>query len=194
MSDLKSSGDQELINRTLAGSVEAFEQLVFRYQDRLYRFLLARSDNPADAEDALQETFVSAYKYLSSYRDKYAFSTWMFTIALRQLGRAQRKKRLERADLPQHVECQGPDPEQMGIKTERRESLWKTARVCLNESQFNALWLFYVEEMPVTEIARTLKRPVSWVKVNLMRSRKRLLPELKLQSIKTTAPAGEVTL
>jgi len=194
MSDLKSSGDQELINRTLAGSVEAFEQLLFRYQDRLYRFLLARSDNRADAEDALQETFVSAYKYLSSYRDNYAFSTWLFTIALRQLGSAQRKKRLERADLPDHVKCEKPDPEQMGIKTERRETLWKMAKECLNESQFTALWLFYVEDMPVKEIAKTLKRPVSWVKVNLMRARKRLLPELKHQSIKTTAPARELTL
>lgn len=194
MSDLKLPGDQELINRTLAGSVEAFEQLVFRYQDRLYRFLLVRSDNRADAEDALQETFVAAYKYLSSYRQKYAFSTWLFTIALRQLAKARGKKRLEQAVLPEQVKCDKPDPEQMGIKTERRESLWKMAKECLNESQFTALWLFYVEEMPIAEIARTLKRPASWVRVNLMRARRRLLPELKHQSNQTSAPAGEMTL
>ena len=194
MPDLKLSGDPKLINRARAGSVEAFEQLVFRYQDRLYRFLLARSGNRADAEDALQETFVAAYRHLSGYRQNYAFSTWLFTIALRQLGRASHKKRFERAELPEHVKCEQPDPEQAGIRTERRESLWKMAKQCLNESQFTALWLFYVEEMPVAEIARALNRPVSWVKVNLMRARKRLMPKLQHPSIKTTTPAGEVTL
>ena len=61
--------------------VGAFEQLVFHYQDRLYRFLLARAISRADAEDALQETFAAAFRYISGYRSRYRFSTWLYTIA-----------------------------------------------------------------------------------------------------------------
>ena len=65
----------DLINRARKGSVEAFEQLVLQYQDSLYRFLLVRANNRADAEDILQETFVAVFKYLSGYQSKYRFST-----------------------------------------------------------------------------------------------------------------------
>ena len=91
MTEGTSSAELELINRARNGSVEAFEQLVTNYQDRLFRLLLVRASNRADAEDALQETFVAAYKYLSSYRPAYSFSTWLFTIALRQLANSGKK-------------------------------------------------------------------------------------------------------
>lgn len=194
MSNLKPSGEQALINRAREGSVEAFEQLVFYYQDRLYRFLLAHSANRADAEDALQDTFAATFKYLSSYRQGYAFSTWLFTIALRELSRARNKRRLEQAGLPEHMQCEKPGPEQMGMKAQSKESLWQTAKNCLNDSQFTALWLFYVEEMPVLEIAKTMKHPVSWVKVNLMRARRRLQTELQHQVVKNTVTATELRL
>jgi RNA polymerase sigma-70 factor (ECF subfamily) len=189
---LETSGELELINRARAGSVDAFEQLVFRYQDRLYRFLAARAGNRADAEDVLQETFVAAYKYLSGYRSKYAFSTWLFTIALRKLGGVSARNRAGHAELPEQIPCQQPGPEQLGSRAERRESLWTLARSCLNESQFTALWLFYVEDMSQAEIAKTVRRPVSWVKVNLLRARRRMLSELQQANDTTTIPTGEV--
>ena len=194
MSDLKHSGEQELIDRARGGSVDAFEQLVLHYQDRLYRFLLVRAGNRADAEDALQETFVAAFKYLPSYRKTYRFSTWLFTIALRQLRALHGKIRQKQVALPESIECELPGPEQIGIQSQNKQSLWQTARECLNESQFIALWLFYVEDMPLADIAGTMKRPVSWVKVNLMRARRRLLRELKQESFEPTTPIREVTI
>ncbi len=175
---LELNTELDCIERAQRGSVDAFEQLVTHYQDRLYRFLLVRTANRADAEDVLQDTFVAAFKYLSAYRPKYRFSTWLFTIAIRQLSR-QRRPWPDSAALPDSLACGQSGPEQLGIELEQRRSIWHTARLCLGESQFTALWLFYVEDMPVREIGKIMKRPDGWVKVNLLRARRRLTAELQ---------------
>jgi len=193
VSTTQTTSEQDLIDRARKGSVDAFEQLVLRYQDRLYRFLLARTDNRADAEDALQEAFVAAFRHLSSYRSRYRFSTWLFTIALRQLGRLS-KRHSGQEDLHDSIVCENPGPEQLGIQDQHKYSLWRSARDCLSDQQFTALWLFYVEEMQLVEIGSTMKRPVSWVKVNLMRSRRRLLQVLQNENSEHSTNRGEVTL
>jgi RNA polymerase sigma-70 factor (ECF subfamily) len=194
MPDLQATNERELISRAQQGSVEAFEQLVLAYQDRLYRFLLARSNNRPDAEDALQEAFVAAFQYLPGYRDKYRFSTWLFTIAARKLGQSRSKPGQTSFELDEAVRCDQPGPEQLGAETELRRSIWQLARKCLNPNQFNCLWLFYVEDMPLAEIARVTGRPVSWIKVNLMRSRQRLAKALEEQSMDLGEVLGEVIL
>jgi len=183
----------ELIDRARAGSVDAFEQLVLCYQDRLYRFLLVRANSRADAEDALQETFVAVFKYLPAYRKKYRFSTWLFTIALRQLGR-QRSQRTESSASPDSFASLHAGPEQLGIEMEQRSSLWQIAKTCLGEAQFTALWLFYVQDMPLVEIGKVMKRPTGWVKVNLMRARRRLSKEIEIHHLKPVVSPKEVTL
>jgi RNA polymerase sigma-70 factor (ECF subfamily) len=192
MNDLQSSSELDLIDRACNGSVDAFEQLVLHYQDRLYQFLLARANNKADAEDALQEAFVAAFRHLSSYRSRYRFSTWLFTIARRQLGRLD--SRPPQQALQDSLVCDQPGPEQLGIQSQHRNSLWESARDCLSEPQFTALWLFYVEDMSLAEISSVMKRPISWVKVNLMRSRRRLLKVIENENPKHSNNPGEVTL
>jgi RNA polymerase sigma-70 factor (ECF subfamily) len=192
MSVLELQSELELIDRARQGSVDAFEQLVLHYQDRLYRFLLVRANNRADAEDVLQDTFVAVFKYLPSYRPKYRFSTWLFTIAVRQLGRQRQSPGT--ADSLDSIACGHAGPEQHGIQVEQQRSTWQTARSCLGDAQFTALWLFYVEDMPLSEIGKVMKRPVSWVKVNLMRARRRLSKELQDYRFESVASRNEVTL
>ena len=193
MAALNPRTELELIDRARAGSVDAFEKLVLCYQDRLYRFLLVRARNRADAEDVLQDTFVAVFKYLPSYRSKYRFSTWLFTIALRQLSQ-QHSKAAGSAVLPDSVASPHAGPEQVGIEREQRSSLWQTAKSCLGEAPFTALWLFYIEDMPLVEIGKIMKRPTSWVKVNLMRARRRLSKELENHQLKPVVSRKEVTL
>lgn len=156
-----------MIERARAGSLEAFDQIMRHYQDRLYRFLLMRGLAPADAEDVVQETFLAAWRYLGSYRFRWRFSTWLYTIARRQsCGRAAPEFGAELVPVP------GPDESACAV--ELRENLWSTARKLLSGEQFSALWLYYGEDMETGEIGRILGRSVSWVKVNLHRSRQRL--------------------
>ena len=193
MSALDAKAELELIDRARLGSVDAFEQLLTHYQDRIYRFLLVRAASRADAEDVLQDTFVAVFKYLPTYQSRYRFSTWLFTIALRQLGK-QRRHPAQSVDMPDSVASNQAGPEQQGIEMERRLSLWQTARTCLGEAQFTALWLFYIEDMSLAEIGKTMKRPVSWVKVNLMRARQRMFKVLREQDFDPTVSCNEATL
>jgi len=74
-------GDEGLARRAVAGDHEAFERLVERYRDRVYRLSRRLTGSASDAEEVLQETFVSAYRRLGGFRGEAAFSTWLYRIA-----------------------------------------------------------------------------------------------------------------
>lgn len=164
--------EQGLIERARAGSLEAFDRIMRHYQDRLYRFLLMRGLAPADAEDAVQDTFLAAWRYLGSYRPRWRFSTWLYTIACRK---AAAKPPPDFGTEPAPV----PGPDESACVAEQRENLWSSARKLLSGEQFSALWLYYGEDMETEEIGRILGRSVSWVKVNLHRGRQRLNSHLE---------------
>jgi RNA polymerase sigma-70 factor (ECF subfamily) len=162
--------DQQLVAAALAGSRAAFGQLVDRYQHRLLRFLLTRCASRADAEDALQDTFINAYRYLGSYRDRWQFSTWLYRIAIRNAGR----QRPPAMDGLEDESDPTADPLTACIAESERENVWLTARRLLPADAFTALWLRYAEDLPVRDVARALGRPESWTKVTLLRSRRAL--------------------
>lgn len=156
------------------GSDSAFSELVERYQKRLFRFLLTRCRTRADVEDAIQDTFVNAYRYIGSYDPRWSFSTWLFRIALRNA--AKTSQRVEVID--DGLSPTGTDPLEACIAASERENLWVTARRTLSADAYSAMWLRYAEDMSVKDIARSMGKPMSWTKVTLMRSRRRLGREL----------------
>jgi RNA polymerase sigma-70 factor (ECF subfamily) len=166
--------DEQLVEASLKGSAPAFDELVDRYQDRLMRFLVTRSVSHADAEDAIQDTFISAYRYLASYNPKWRFSTWIYRIALRNVAR---QRRPEKHDAEVEL-ADDRDPMQACIAHSERENVWLTARRLLRDDAFNAMWLRYVEDLSIKEIARALDKSVSWTKVTLLRGRRSLSDEL----------------
>ena len=74
--------DHDLIRRTLAGEVEAFDLLVRRYQEPILRLTYRMTRNADDAKDLAQEAFVQAYRGLGSFRQEARFSTWLYRIAM----------------------------------------------------------------------------------------------------------------
>lgn len=166
--------EEELIILAQEGSVAAFSKLVELYQERLLRFLLVRCRSRADAEDAIQDTFINAYRYIRSYKPRWRFSTWLFRIALRNAARAARKTGATEGLSPGGA----ADPLEACIVASERENLWLIARQALSADAYSAMWLRYVEDMSVKEVAHALEKPVSWTKVTLMRSRRRLSTEL----------------
>ena len=82
-----SQTDEQLAVAAQAGSAAAFDELVQRYRDKLLRFLITRCASQANAEDAIQDTFVSAWRYLGSYDTRWRFSTWLYRIAIRNAAR-----------------------------------------------------------------------------------------------------------
>ena len=73
--------DEALAARAAAGDEDAFEELVTRYQARVYRLACRLIGNDVDAFDVLQETFLQVYRHLASFRGEARFSTWLYRIA-----------------------------------------------------------------------------------------------------------------
>ena len=167
------SEERDLIARAQGGSVTAFAALVAKYRDGLLRFLVTRCASFADAEDALQDTMINAYKYLHSYDPRWRFSTWLYRIAIRNAAKQQVSITLDDADVADEA-----DPLTLCIDASERENLWVTAKRVLNDEVYTAMWLRYVEDMSINDVAAVLNRSNSWTKVNLMRGRRALDAEL----------------
>ncbi len=169
------SSETALIAAAKRGSVTAFTELVGGYRDGLLRFLVTRTLSFADAEDALQDTLINAYRYLHSYDSKWRFSTWLYRIAINNVTKLRSVTTVEIGDLSDEES----DPLEQCIAASDRENLWLGARRVLNDEVYAAMWLRYVEDMSVSDISAVLERSVSWTKINLLRGRNKLDVELK---------------
>jgi len=162
--------ESQLVEAAQAGSLEAFADLVRSYQGRLLRFLLTRCASHADAEDVLQDTLISAYRYIRSYDPRWRFSTWLYRIAIRNAAKLRTPDVVELGDLRDEES----DPLLKCIADSESENLWVSARQLLNDEVFAAMWLRYAEDMSVDDISKALDRSASWTKVNLLRGRRAL--------------------
>lgn len=164
----------QLIDAAKAGSAEAFADLVRDYHVRILRFLLTRCANHADAEDALQDTLMAAFRYLNSYDPRWRFSTWLYRIAIRKAQKIRSEVVIEFKDLGDEES----DPMLHCLADSESENLWVSARRVLNDDVFAATWLRYVEDMSIKDISSALDRSDTWTKVNLLRARRALGHEL----------------
>ena len=89
--------DEALVNKALAGKTEAFDQLLLRYQDRVFNILARICPSTQEAEDLAQETFLKAYRALNSFRQGSKFYTWLFRIAVNTGLSARRQNARRRA-------------------------------------------------------------------------------------------------
>ena len=189
---LESLSDAELARLTQAGSLDAFEQFVVRYQGRVYGFVSNSCRQPADAREITQDTFLRAFQAIGQYDPSRSFAPWLFAIARRKCidhfrahPVATQEMRSEEADLN--------DPAELLAREEDRRGLWDWARRRLPESQFQALWLRYVEDLSVAEIARALRKTGIHVKVLLFRARAALGREFQTAPLAGSYPASRET-
>jgi RNA polymerase sigma-70 factor (ECF subfamily) len=170
--------EDRLAIRCRAGDTQAFNELVSRYQLRLFRFAYRLLRDRNEAEDAVQETFVRAYRALPAYRPNGFFSSWIYSIALNECRRRMRGFRptvsLDFAPPARNA----PDPQQSLLNLERNRQL-RDAIDALPEHYRLVMIFFYFEEMSVEEISRALKLSISAVKVRLHRARERLAKRLE---------------
>lgn len=177
--DFERESDEELVQRTQAGSLEAFEELVYRFEGRLYAFVCHGCRNEADAREVTQETFVRAFQAIGQCNCRRGFAAWLFTIARRKCIDRLRAARPEGPDELEHELAPGHDPAEALARQEEQAALWQLARHELPAVQYQALWLRYAEEMSVAEVAQVLGKTETHVKVLLFRAREALAHRLK---------------
>lgn len=89
------SDEHRLIERFKQGDADAMEEIISRYEDALYNFGLRMCGQKQDAEDIIQDTFLSAFRYLESFREETSLKNWLYKIAANACFRMRRKKKCE---------------------------------------------------------------------------------------------------
>lgn len=91
--------DTVLVRRSRGGNNEALEELVSRYEDRVYSLAYRMTGNREDAEDVLQDTFLSVIRALEGFEERSSFSTWLYRIAANAaLTRIRKRSRKEKSE------------------------------------------------------------------------------------------------
>ena len=181
--------DTALVQASRGGDVAAFEQLVKRYDAKLLRIAQKVTQNPEDAEEAVQEAFFKAYQKLDQFQGHAKFSTWLVRITLNESFMKLRKQRgiLEQstdsnvfsdsARLPFDVTDWAPNPEALYRASEFREIIIN----CL-QGLTPALKIVFVlrdiEEYSLSEASEILNLTLTAVKTRLSRARLQLREEL----------------
>ena len=185
-SDLHLLADSEIIQRVLAGEVAAYEVIMRRHNQRLYRAARAILRDDDEAEDVLQETYVRAYQHLRDFAGEAQFSTWLTRIAVNEaLARLKRRERVSdvagtreaRTQAMDILESHAPGPEQQLLEAETR-NLLEAAIDALPEAYRVVFVLREIEEMHTAEAAACLDLSEETVKVRLHRARRMLRREL----------------
>ncbi len=174
MPDVGGTPPEELARRAQQGAPGCFDVLVERFSGRLYSFLVRRVGSREDAEDLTQETFVRAWSRLETYKPHLRFSTWLFTIAVRLAAAHYRRRRPGVALDGAAGDERAPEAGDRAEEGESRARLWKLAEERLTRDQFAAVWLRYVEDAAVEDIARILGKSRVGVRVTLFRAREKL--------------------
>jgi len=169
-----------LVERVLAGDRRAFESLVRRHERRVFRVTLAVLGNVEDAEEAMQDTFVKAFRHLGQFRKEARFSTWLTRIAVNQAieKRNARKNYVplveaETTDTPitpKRYEPWRSNPEELYGKQEMHRMV-EEAIQSLPEIYREAFVLRDVEGLTAEETADVLGITVPALKSRLLRAR-----------------------
>ena len=175
--------ERVLIERCRAGDVAAFEPLVERYRQRVWRLAFQVLRDREEAWDCAQDAFVRAFQSLGSFRGQSAFYTWLFRIAMnvatdRLRSRAAQGRAFGTQAVPaEEWERTAPDPEaqpdQAALGVERRERISR-ALDTLPPNARAIIMLSDVEGLSYREIASVLNCPIGTVMSRLHNARKRL--------------------
>jgi RNA polymerase sigma-70 factor, ECF subfamily len=172
--------DLALIASVLAGDRRAFEPLVRKHERRVFRVALAVLGNIEDAEEAMQDTFVKAFRHLDQFRRESRFTTWLTRIAVNEaLQKRQGRKEsvsldesrgIEEQFAPRRLESWRADPEKSYGRQELRRVI-ETAIQSLPAIYREAFVLRDVEEMSAEEAAEVIGITVAALKSRLLRAR-----------------------
>ena len=179
------SSDETLAARAAAGDDRAFEEIVARYERRVFR-LACRLTSETDAPDVLQNTFLQVYRNLPSFRSESRFATWLYRIATNaalMVRRARTRKPAESLDafMPRFDEhgMHADLPAQLQVASRAdelidRQALVEKARAGiarLPDAYRDAFVLRDLEEMSTTDVAQVLGVEPATVRQRVHRAR-----------------------
>lgn len=174
-----------LVARCQLGEADAFDELVARWHEPLWRYVLAMTGDPAAAEEIVQDGWLRILRGIDRLRQPDRLQPWLFSIVRRTLADRLRKRYTDAvlAPLSEPLEGELADPEPPSdLGWEESESLHR-ALAALTEDDRETVILFYLRELDLREVAQVLGIPVGTVKSRLHRARRLLRSELESQGV-----------
>jgi RNA polymerase sigma-70 factor (ECF subfamily) len=171
-----SSDESDLTKRYGNSDLSLFEELVRKYQDRVYNLCRYMLRDPQDAQDAAQDVFLKAYKGLKNFRPEASLYTWLYRIAVNTCLDYKRKARrdaLKNEPLPEDLPWTEPFPAELYESLENTEAI-QVALQKLPEKLRAAIVLREIEGLSYEEIADVLHASVGTVKSRISRAREEL--------------------
>jgi len=180
--------EAQLVSAAKAGDVSAFEELVNRYERKIFRLGMNITQNREDAEDVMQDAFLKSYQHLDRFQGDSRFYTWLVRIAVNEALMKLRKRRPNQVSLDEpltdgedpifrEIEDWGPSPEKKFAQTELNEIL--TQVIGELDPIFRVVFLLRdVEGISTEETAQILGISVPAVKSRLLRARLKLRQRL----------------
>jgi len=171
---VSAESDGALIRQVLDGDTDAYAGLVARYRDRLGRYAVRMLGNMADAEEALQDTFIRGYRSLARCNDPGRFGAWIFGILVnrcRTIG-AQRARRQRSVVTDEAVLARASVGDTAEDHAWREAIEWALARI--PPANREAFLLKYVEELSYDEMSDVTGASISALKMRVLRAREEL--------------------
>lgn len=162
--------DSELVERAQEGDREAFQQLVERYQEKVYSICYSKLDDKQDSYDVSQEVFIKVYRYLDSFNHESSFYTWLYRITVNTcIDFLRKQSRISKVDYDDSIQTDdeveghdqltpstlGLDPDQAYNRKELREKMLE-ALESLSDKHRTILNLREVEGLSYKEMAEVL--------------------------------------
>ena len=167
--EVAAADESDWVQRARGGDLEAFDEIMMRYETRLLRFLIGLVGEVEVARELCQDTFLAAYQALPRIQGELRLSSWLHTIALNR-ARSYHRKRHLRTFLPlgeDHFASPGPD---MQESVAAHDAVYRTL-VKIPKQYATALLLQHASGLSCREIASVLGCSESAVKIRLMRAR-----------------------
>ena len=177
--------EKDLVQRSRAGDLEAYDTLVKRYQERIYATVYHMTSNHDDANDLAQEAFIKAYRAIKSFKGGSSFYTWLYRIAVNKtinfLKQRKNKSQMSLNDLDFNVENNPDLVALISEKTPRRDAGLAELQEKLNEAMQKlsedhrmVVTLHDVQGLSHDEIAEIMECNIGTVRSRLFYARQQL--------------------
>jgi RNA polymerase sigma-70 factor (ECF subfamily) len=185
--------EADCVQQILNGNEDAFTDIVEHFQSPVYNLCYRMLGTPQEAEDAAQESFIRAYRYIHRYDSRRPFATWLLSIAAHYCIDQQRKRHLLSVDLDEIIEFgitdDAPDPETV-VTTGEQSDLIQKRLAALPVKDRMVLILRYWYDFSEDEICEALEISKSAVKSRLHRARQHMAEEWNSEEVNISRKKG----
>lgn len=170
--DDKEFSDEEIIERVIKGEKYLYENIMRKYNPRLYRISMSIVNDDMEAEDIMQTVYLNAYLQLSNFQNKSSFSTWLIRILINESLLSKKKKLKEKQGfMEKQTSIYNDSTPLKGLMNKELKSILEKTIAALPEKFRTVFVMREIEEMSINETMGILNLSESNVKVRLNRAK-----------------------